>query len=154
MIVTAAFETVSALLAVMSPIALPEPQDCRAITEPSKRLACYDARNTPTEPAIARLPAAPPRRPSIPPVSSYVPPAASIVADRTGRIVTVERLRYGRYRVALDDGRAFLTSTNTAAPPRVGESVSLRRSAIGTTFLDIRGRQPITVRPTKARRMP
>ena len=82
MIGTAAFETVSALLAVMSPIALPEPQDCRAITEPSKRLACYDARNTPTEPAVARPPAAAQRRPSSPPVSSYVPPAASIVANR------------------------------------------------------------------------
>jgi len=151
MVVTAAFETVSALLAVMSSLAAPEPQDCRSIGDPAKRLACYDARNTPAEPPVARPPVAPPRRSATPPVSSYVPPAASIVADRTGRIVTVDRLRYGRYRVALDDGRAFLTSTNTAAPPRVGESVSLRRSAIGTTFLDIRGRQPITVRPTKMR---
>lgn len=151
MIVTAAFESVATLMAVMSPLAAPEPQDCRLIVEPAKRLACYDARTTPVEPAAARPPAAPLRRPATPPVSSYVPPAASIVADRTGRIVAVERLRYGRYRVALDDGRAFLTSTNTAAPPRIGENVSLRRSAIGTTFLDIGGRQPITVRPAKAR---
>jgi hypothetical protein len=114
-----------------------QPRDCRAIADPAARLVCYDAGNTAPAPA--------PRAER--PAPAYRPPASVETASRSGRIAAVERLRHGRHRVTLDDGRRYTTSTNTAAPPRAGQAVTLRRSALGTTFLDIRGRDPITVRP-------
>jgi hypothetical protein len=128
----------------------PAPQDCRAIADSAARLACYDARDraapTPTPapaPApMAAAPTAPPAAPTAAPVSV----AESVRANPAGRIVSVEVLPYGYHRVRLADGRAFDTATNTAPPPVTGDEVTLRRSVIGTTFLDIRGRKPITVR--------
>lgn len=148
--------------------ALPNPplQDCRSIADPQARLACYDARDreAPT-PAAGQPPAAPsvaaPRpapsaplpartevaRAPAPSVDTGSLSSAEIVrANPTGRIAAVSPLRYGLFRIQLDDGRQFDTTSNTVAPPLVGETVSLRRTAMGTTFLDVRGRSPITVR--------
>lgn len=72
--------------------------------------------------------------------------AQSVRADSSGRVTEITPLRHGLFRVHLDDGRMFDTTTNTAAPPAVGDDVSLRRTVVGTTFLDIRGRSPISVR--------
>jgi len=141
-------------------------QDCRTIENPQARLACYDARDRgPGAPPAAQPPAAPavgavqPAPAASPPARTEVARApapsvrtesmssADIVrADPTGRITAVTPLRYGLFRIELDDGRLFDTTSNTIAPPSVGEAVSLRRTLIGTTFLDIRGRSPITVR--------
>lgn len=125
------------------------PQDCRAITDSAARLACYDAREA--KPASASSLEMPSTRPA----PGYAPSApqptaasnASIVrSDPTGRVTSVTARRYGLFRLTLDDGRTFDTATNTNAPPVVGDSVRLRRTPIGTTFLDIPGRSPVTVR--------
>lgn len=136
--------------------ALP-PQACRTIADSAARLACYDAleRAEPAAPlatAPAAVPDAAPRA-AIPPapVPVAAPPASTSSADisrdaPTGRIATVTRQRYGLYRLTLDDGRTFDTATDRAAPPAAGTTVRLRRSVIGTTFLDAPGQSPITVR--------
>jgi len=138
-------------------------QDCRSIADPQARLACYDARDRASpEPASAATPSMTPTSPvspAPPPAARPAPPApmaaaptsaassAEIVrANPTGRIAAITPLRYGLFRIQLDDGRQFNTTSNTDAPPTVGDSVSLRRTLMGTTFLDIRGRSPITVR--------
>ncbi|WP_052507933.1 hypothetical protein [Sphingomonas hengshuiensis] len=152
-------------LAAAASIAAPQGQDCRAIADATLRLACYDARDraaaTPAAPARAAAPApvAPtaPRPRAVVEAPAPAAPAralssAEIVrADRTGKLVAVTRMRHGLHRLTLDDGRAFTTTSDTAAPPPVGASVRLRRTALGTTFLDVEGRGPLTVRLVRVR---
>lgn len=157
------------MLAATAAVASPPPQDCRLIADPAARLACYDQRDAAPAASAPRPPEARVSQPSpssVPPAAmpapgpvaaapAYAapasqPPAASsaeiIRAARSGRIASVAALRYGLFRLTLDDGRIFETATNTDSPPAVGTSVKLRRSVIGTTFLDVPGRSPITVR--------
>ena len=148
------------LVAMAAAGAMPQAGDCRAIADPAARLACYDSRaalpSAATPPSVPAPSYAPPPAAVPPPASTApapVPPprgasSASVVrADPTGRVVSVTPLRYGLFRVALDDGRSFDTATNTDPPPPVGASVRLRRTPLlGTTFLDVPGRNPITVR--------
>jgi len=152
------------ILAVSAALPSAPLQDCRTIADPQARLACYDARDRgPTEPAGAATPpmipaspvtSAPPpaarAAPPVPPITtastSSASPADIVRANPTGRIAAITPLRYGLFRIQLDDGRQFNTTSNTDAPPAVGDSVSLRRTLMGTTFLDIQGRSPITVR--------
>jgi hypothetical protein len=152
-------DLLAAAVAASSPV-----QDCRAISDAARRLACYDMRDTapisgpspatpvpssasPAPPSASAMPPPPISAPSASPTLAPSASSASIVrADPSGTIVSITRLRYGLFRLTLDDGRAFDTATNTAAPPPVGSMVRLRRTAIGTTFLDVAGRSPITVR--------
>lgn len=132
-------------------------QACRTIADSAARLACYDAQERAEPPArpaapVATAPDAAPIA-AIPPapVPVAAPPASTSSADiirdaPSGRIATVTRQRYGLYRLTLDDGRTFDTATNRATPPAAGTTVRLRRSVIGTTFLDAPGQSPITVR--------
>ena len=155
---------VSVLLGFLATTALssaPPAQACRTITESAVRLACYDAQERaepaarPTAP-LATAPAAvpdvaPPAAISSAPVPVATLPASTSSADiirdaPTGRIAAVTRQRYGLYRLTLDDGRTFDTATDRATPPAAGTTVRLRRSVIGTTFLDAPGQSPITVR--------
>lgn len=127
--------------------------DCRTITDPGARLACYDEREA--RPAAAPAPIA--SQPSVPLGSaptqqSAAPVAMSEQASREGRIAAIAPLRRGLFRITLADGRAFDTATNEDLPPEVGTSIRLRRSVIGTTFLDASGFSPITVRPVRQNR--
>lgn len=126
--------------------------DCRAIVDPTARLACYDAQDAqPAAPApVATQPsgpvsAAPARQPAAPaPMTEQ--------ASREGRIAAIAPLRRGLFRITLADGRIFDTATNEDLPPDVGTAIRLRRSVIGTTFLDASGLSPITVRPVRQNR--
>ena len=92
---------------------------------------------------------APPAPAAVAPPASFARGATSaeiVRADPTGRVTAITPLRYGLYRIQLDDGRQFDMTSDVSAPPAVGDAVSLRRTLMGTTFLDIRGRSPITVR--------
>ncbi|WP_277970760.1 hypothetical protein [Sphingomonas echinoides] len=148
-------------LATTAQSSAPPPQACRTIADSAARLACYDGQER-AEPAArpaAPLASAPAAVPDAAPLAA-IPPApvpvaalpastssADIIRDTpTGRIATVTRQRYGLYRLTLDDGRTFDTATDRATPPAAGTAVRLRRSVIGTTFLDAPGQSPITVR--------
>lgn len=146
------------LVIAASALVAPQSGDCRAIADPAARLACYDARDAGQPAAPARpvpseqpvpsiAPAAPaPVLAPVPAPSAPASTATTVRADPEGRIVAVAPLRYGLFRLTLDDGRAFDTTTNTQAPPAVGTAVRLRRTPLGTTFIDVAGRDPITVR--------
>jgi len=143
--------------------ALAAPADvekCRAIADPTQRLACYDqAAAQPPAPAAptAQSMTAPP-----PPVASAPPPEprparrearsekrgrqeerAELASE--GRIAAVSPLPHGYFRLELADGTAYNT-TEVANPPPVGADVRIRRTFLGTTFFDIKGWSPITVR--------
>ncbi|WP_419816160.1 hypothetical protein [Glacieibacterium sp.] len=147
------------LLALAAVAGSPQTRDCRAIADQSSRLACYDAREasplatvppvaaaTTPQAAAAPTPALPVAA-AAPVPAAASPSAATLVrADPTGKITSVVPLRHGLFRLTFDDGRAFDTASNVAAPPLVGASVTLRRTLIGTTFLDAPGRSPMAVR--------
>lgn len=144
--------------------AAPLASDCRTISESAARLACYDAREaasspppapasqpTPSAPNLASQPRATPQpahqpAPAPAPTPSGASSASVVRADPSGQIVAVAPLRYGLFRLTLADGRAFDTATDADPPPPIGTTIRLRRSMIGTTFLDAPGRSPITVR--------
>lgn len=71
-------------------------------------------------------------------------------ATRAGRIAAVSPIRHGYYRLELDDGTAYET-TVTGTPPPAGATVKIRRTFLGTTFFDIRGWSPISVRLARRR---
>ncbi len=63
----------------------------------------------------------------------------------SGRIAATSPLRHGYFRLELEDGTAYET-TVVGPPPPVGAEVHIRRTLLGTTFFDIKGWSPITVR--------
>ncbi len=135
--------------------------DCRAITDPAARLACYDTRErTPAAPPSSAAPA-----PSRPSTSEPVAPAPmatapsgetttkeAVKADPSGEVAVVTRLRYGRFRIQLADGRVFDTTVDNVTPPAVGETVTFRRGGFGNTFLDMKSGDSITVRLSRPSR--
>ena len=62
-----------------------------------------------------------------------------------GRIAAVSPLRHGYFRLELEGGPAYET-TVIGTPPPVGAEVRIRNTLFGTTFFDIKGWSPITVR--------
>lgn len=145
-------------LATTAQSSAPPAQACRTIADAAARLACYDAQERAGPLARPAVPlAAPPAAIAPAPVPVAALPAGTSSADiirdaPTGRIATVTRQRYGLYRLTLDDGRTFDTATDRATPPAAGTAVRLRRSVIGTTFLDAPGQSPITVRLVRTSR--
>ena len=142
----------SALL-IGQPVTLFAQDDrCASIDDPSNRLACYDARSG----RAVQSGAAPAPRPA----PSSAPPATSPALSNTNldqrealksltdfdsRLKAVVPLRHGYYRLELADGTSYDTTT-VAPPPTVGDLIHVRRTPFGTTFFDIEGRKPFTVR--------
>jgi hypothetical protein len=71
-------------------------------------------------------------------------------ASADGQIVAVRPLRHGYFALELDSGAVYET-TVVGTPPPVGADVHIRRTLLGTTFFDIKGWSPITVRPSRQR---
>jgi len=71
-------------------------------------------------------------------------------ASRNGQIVAVRPLRHGYFALELDNGAVYET-TVVGTPPPVGADVHIRHTLFGTTFFDIKGWSPITVRPSRQR---
>jgi len=139
---------------------------CRAIANPESRLACYDqlaggapaatpSHTTVPAPMPAPTPASPPASPAYP-----VPaPAPAPTAGPTGlsyatlrkrsnfdaMVQTIEPLPHGLFRLHLEDGTAYDTSMEGARISQ-GITVHIRRSPLGTTFVDLPGQAPIPVR--------
>jgi hypothetical protein len=150
-----------AALAASGAIAAPRTMaDCRALSDPAARLSCYDTIGVEAPvPLPAPAPyAAAPARPADP-----APPSATVAASPArdtaraqrddlkrrsnfdSRIAAVVPQRHGYYRLVLEDGSAYLT-TSVAPPVPVGAAVHIRRTFAGTTYLDTAGRDPIAIR--------
>jgi len=131
---------------------------CRALREPSARLACYDAlplAAAPRAPAAIPPGAAPPA--AAPPVATP-PPAAASDAARFGLPATsgpapvdsvdsrIEGHFAGWYpgtRIRLANGQVWQVTDGTSRFADVDNpKVTVRRGAIGSFFLDIDGVTP------------
>jgi len=152
-------------LAVPPLLAAPALTDCRALTDRDARLACYDA--LPSDAPARPKPAASTPAPAVEsviastPVKSVRPapaPASPAIAPAEtqrrsnfdSHLVAVVPQRHGYYRLELEDGSAYFT-TSVGAPPPVGAEVHVRRTLVGTTYLDVPGWDPIAIKLTKQR---
>ena len=121
---------------------------CARVDDPSERLACYDRRS-----GRARQDS----RPIPVPASPAAISAAAInnhqdrrdaLKNRTdfdSRLKAAIPLRHGYYRLELEDGTAY-DMTTVAPPPQTSTAIHVRRTPFGTTFFDMEGRKPFTVR--------
>ena len=142
----------AALLIGGSAGAAQQSEDCRAIADPARRLACYDTRDAnPTQPPIASSPSSPDRaQPERTRSASAAPAPATTDPNRTfdSRIAGASLLRNGLYRIRLADGSEWTTSI-TGQRPKIGEKIHHRRTFIGTHYFDTETGRPLTVRPTR-----
>ena len=128
-------------------------EDCRAIPDAARRLACYDQRDRAVV-APAPAPVAPASGTS-PQVTATAPAVRPAPAPENGsrrpfdsRIVAVTPVRHGLFELRLEDGSLWST-TAVVDRPEVGDAVHYRRTFIGTHYFDIKGRRAITVRPER-----
>jgi hypothetical protein len=146
------------VLSTCAVAAPPSPKQCRNIADPAARLACYDraADEGSAGKQVQSL-----QRPAAMPASAPPPPMKASEAKRaaarpaekaamSGQIVAVRPLRHGYFALQLDSGAVYET-TVVGTPPPMGAEVHIRRTLLGTTFLDIRGWSPIAVRPSRYR---
>ena len=142
----------AALLIGGSAGAAQQAEDCRAIADPARRLACYDARESnPTQPPVASSPSSPDRvQPERTRSASATPATAATDPNRTfdSRIAGASLLRNGLYRIRLADGSEWTTSI-TGQRPKIGEKIHHRRTFIGTHYFDTETGRPLTVRPAR-----
>ena len=83
--------------------------------------------------------------PSPPSTAASEPPTRTTFDSRITRVTAI---RHGLHRIDLEDGSAW-NMTVAEQPPEIGEAVHFRRTPLGTRFFDIRGRRPISVRPSR-----
>jgi len=124
-------------------------EDCRAIADPARRLACYDAREAnPVQQPATSSPAQPgtSRSARVNPVSA--PAATDPNRTFNSSIAAATLLRNGLYRIRLADGSEWTTSI-TGQRPKIGEKIHHRRTLIGTHYFDTEDGRPLTVRPAR-----
>lgn len=134
---------------------------CTTIAAPAARLACYDEMAGRASPA----PTTPmPSPPTSKPVFTTTPttPAPAVAQAPSTQQTTdyaalrkrsnfnavaleVEPLPHGLFRLHLADGTAYDTSMEGAHIAK-GMTLHIRRSPLGTTFVDLPGQAPIPVR--------
>lgn len=122
--------------------------DCARIDDPSARLACYDRQSGRATQDSQPMPVpAPPTAPSAASTNNYQDRRDALKSrtDFDSRLKAAIPLRHGYYRLELEDGTAYDTTT-VAPPPHAGAMVHVRRTPFGTTFFDMEGRKPFTVR--------
>lgn len=142
----------SALLIGQPVILFAQEDGCASIDDPSARLACYDARSgRAAQSGAAHAPfpvpssTAPMTSPTLSNADLDQRQALKSRTDFGSRLKTVVPLRHGYFRLELADGTSYDTTT-VAPPPIVGDLIHVRRTPLGTSFFDIDGRKPFTVR--------
>ncbi len=135
--------------------------DCRAIADPTQRLACYDD-------AVAKLTAAEAsgdlltldkeqRRAARRQVFGLPLPSLGFLdrgeqageSDKiTEKIASASQDPYGKWTVVLEDGAIWvqIDDGQLDRPPHSGSSAEIRRAALGSFFMKIDGQLSIRVR--------
>jgi hypothetical protein len=63
-------------------------------------------------------------------------PGAAEPAESTGRVKSVSTRPHGEYRIEMDNGQVWVETLRTGGqPPAVGETVTIRRGALGSFYL-------------------
>lgn len=158
-------DLLGAVLALAVPAALPAAgaaDRCIAIDEDALRLACYDAAlGRPAQalpaPASVQVPAPPAN--AAPPASAAtappfpVPPRVTETPrppSFTSEVDAVERGRDGQFIATLANGQVWEQSErNSAAVVREGDTVTIRRAALGSYLLLTSGGIATRVRQVK-----
>ena len=135
--------------------------DCKAMTDPSERLACYDAAVGALDSAeqkgdivvVDREQAKAVRRQAF----GFSLPSLSIF-DRTGRPEEVEQVTAqveraylnpnAKWVVVLEDGAVWEQIDNQPVPrrPRAGSKAEIRRAALGSFFMNLDGQRAVRAR--------
>lgn len=122
---------------------------CASITEAAARLRCYDAAfgsppaESSTERAGAEAPKLPPADPArdfgLTPAQRQAAASASRAADADSITVSVRSLRNrptGEFVVTFDNGQTWVQrEVNSRAVLRVGDTVTIRKAALGSYLL-------------------
>ncbi|MEO9131401.1 MAG: hypothetical protein ABI240_09345 [Sphingomonas sp.] len=143
----------AALLISGSAAAAQQSEDCHAIADPARRLACYDAREANLAQPATSSPATS-EGAQRGPVRSAGSMSASASdngdPNRTfdSTIAAASLLRNGLYRIQLADGSVWTTGV-IGQRPKIGEKIHHRRTFIGTHYFDTKNGRPLTVRPER-----
>jgi len=138
--------TIVAVLTIGGAAMPAQAQDCRAIADPTQRLACYDRQQgapTVAPPAPARDEPVSANRTALPQPKAEVPKSK---VGFTSSIAAIAPLNFGLYELTLADGSVWSTTTSGGFRPVVGDVVSYRRSMLGAHYFDIKGKRPVSVR--------
>ena len=136
---------------------------CRAIADPARRLACFDASAGALVQAARRGDATIVDRSEVRQVRRSLfgfslPKLPFFRGDESAgeaaevletRITAVRDLGYGRFRITLADGNAVWETTEsfaTFSPPRAGQAIRLKRGALGRYTLTINGQRGVSGR--------
>lgn len=124
-------------------------QRCRALADPSARLACYDALAAapkppqPPAPAVAPAAAVVAAKPAPKPADNFGLPASKRT-DEAQEVQSSVGPRFDGWgpntRIRLDNGQVWQVTdgTSTSLPERA-RKVTVKRGALGSYYLDIEG---------------
>lgn len=136
---------------------------CRALTEPSARLACFDKASAELETAVAaksvvvldRTEVTQTRRslfglrlPKLKIFGGGDDEGGEELKELTAKVTEVRPLGYGKFRLVLEDGAPWETTEalgTFARPPAVGDTVNIRRGMAGY-FLKVGGQSAVRAR--------
>jgi hypothetical protein len=133
---------------------------CRTITDATARLACYDAAATALDQAVAQNQLVVMDREQVRrtrrSLFGFALPNLRLFSDEdgmeqgeiTGTIASARPLGHGKWQIRLDDGGTWETTEATRNDPARGDTVRIRRAALGSYWLNVR-----TGRAVRARRV-
>lgn len=132
--------------------------DCRAIEDPDERLACYDraagalvqARERKEIVVLDREEVQQTRRSlfglSLPRLGLFGADGEPL-KEISGKAESVAQVESDRWQVRLDDDSRWQTTESARGfPPRTGESVTIRRAALGSYLASFDGRRALRVK--------
>ena len=130
----------SAWLLPVAVLAAEPGHPCATTSDPAQRLACYDAA-FPPPPAVREAAATRAvkdfglARPAAP-LANPGQPAREVDPDRVeGRVTEVVHGGGGRRAVVLDNGQRWSVEAGSTGPIRAGDTVQLRKGALGAFLL-------------------
>lgn len=133
---------------------------CRSITDATARLACYDNAAAALEQAVAqnqlvvmdREQVRRTRRSlfgfALPSLNFFNDDDGMEQGEVTGTVASARPLGHGKWQIRLEDGATWETTEAARNEPERGDTVRIRRAAMGSYWLNIR-----TGRAVRARRV-
>jgi hypothetical protein len=134
--------------------------DCKKITDPSQRLACYDQAASVLDQAEAkgdivvvnREQARKVRRQAF----GFTLPSMSLfsrgekpeeIATAEGKIASARKLLNGRWEVKLEDGATWVQIDTTEIPldPKPGQAVKIRKASLGSYLMTVGNQRGVKV---------
>ncbi|WP_375428091.1 hypothetical protein [uncultured Sphingomonas sp.] len=129
---------------------------CRLITEPTARLACFDAAAAQLQDAVSTGQVTMLDREGVRQTKrslfGFTLPRVGLFGRSDGEpefteidttIARVLPLGFGKYELMLKDGARWQTTDALASPPRSGSAVRIRKATLGSYFINVNGRRGV-----------